>query len=279
MAEPEPNQGWHLPDGAPPSTPAPVPPPSWAPPTQPTPYHYEPPEPGPRGIRRLRRGPLIAILAGVVVLVACVGGYGYTIIRLGHRTASTPTTRAPRSPVATQRGLPGTASASPGGGRSAGPARAWVLVAPAQAGTLRRSADTTSTTAALARQRQAGVTDPYATAYEDAVDTQYWALVTGQVGARFTAQGPQAAVDGWLATQAPVPASTTYWGDRTIKGRVPPRLGGVAACRDDRVQDNLVSWCAWAAEGVIVQFVFQRMPAEAARDRMAEMLPDIVTWT
>ncbi|MFC5008649.1 hypothetical protein ACFPIJ_63900 [Dactylosporangium cerinum] len=250
---------------------------------QPTPYHYQPPEPGPRGARRLRPGPMIAILAGIVVLVACVGVYGYTMNRLGHRTASPPATRAAKSPVArptrpaTQPGLPGTASASPSGGRSSGPVYKWVLVAPAEAGPLRRSADTTSVTAALARQRQAGITDPYAAAYEDALDPQYWVLVTGQVGARFTADGPVVAINRWLATQDAAHAGRSDWAATTYRRTLPRAIDGAALCRSDRVEDVLVTWCGWAAEGVIVQFVFQQMPVEVAWDRMTEMLAVIAT--
>ncbi|MFF5231304.1 hypothetical protein [Dactylosporangium sp. NPDC000521] len=102
--------------------------------------------------------------------------------------------------------------------------------------------------------------------------------MTGQAGARFTRDGPQAAVDAWLAAQDPARAQTTLWAEEMVR-RAPLAIGGVALCRNSVGLPTPEAWCAWASDGVVVEFVFVRVPAPVAWDRMAEMLPAIATYS
>ncbi|WP_327004929.1 hypothetical protein OHA72_59655 [Dactylosporangium sp. NBC_01737] len=156
-----------------------------------------------------------------------------------------------------------------------------MLVAPAKAGPLRRADDAATVSVELERQRVAGVAEPYAAVYELALDPRQRVVVTGQIGQRFTEEGPRWSVEMWLAAKDPERSITAAWPGELVQVD-PPAFGGVALCRDATgpgvtAQDPAGAWCAWAAGGIIVEFVFARTPASAARDRVAQLLPDLVT--
>ncbi|MEV4133303.1 hypothetical protein AB0J72_14180 [Dactylosporangium sp. NPDC049742] len=261
MVVPESGHGWHLPDGPPPGDPDergapadefPTPPVYWPPPQ---------PAPAPSSAQGARRPAVIAlVLAGLVSLVACVCVSAYLNDKPELPRSTAPTYSRPAAPAAPSL------SSRPPSSAPAGPPRVWALKAPARAGTMRRSDDPPP------------VPDPYSATYEDPLDPQYMVMLTGQVGARFTQDGPQAAVDAWLAAQDPARAQTTLWAEEMV-WRGPLTIGGVALCRDSVGLPTPEAWCAWASDGVVVEFVFVRVPAPVAWDRMAEMLPAIATYS
>lgn len=277
MVVPEPTDGWHLPDGPPPAA-LPEPPP------EPVRYaqYVPPPPPGPPSTG-FRKRPVYAIflVAGILALVACCGLVGVVENRLFRDPLALPTYARPSddgvaTPGETQDGFGAPPTRSPGGSAPA-VAHPWVLGSPAKAGTLRRAEDPATVQDQRARQRAAGIAEPYAAVYEDALDVQYRVVVTGQIGARFTQAGPKAAVGAWLVGKDPARARTEGWAYEMVQ-RSPSAIGGVGLCRDSIGHDTVEAWCAWAADGIVVEFVFARTPATAAYDRMTEMLPDLVTW-
>jgi hypothetical protein len=212
--------------------------------------------------QRRSRGPLIAIIAVVAVLL--IGGIT-AAVAIG---ASGDDENRAGSSSTTGSGGNSTGGGSTGGGRNV------TFNAPDKVGSLNKMSRQDQVDPMRDSLRAAGIDNPFAVAYEDSSDAHHTLIAWGGTGKAFEVGSAQSELDAFFKSAV---TSIEGGSQGSVKKVDAGSLGGTAECADVSGLDQATSLCAWTNSEALLGFVFDGFSPSESQSHVRALLSALVT--